>query len=596
MNWQAQALLNRLSLLSNSRVVDTIGQLKAIDSTKHSRVFVTGYYAAGDGGGGEYWFDTSDTSSLDDGGTVILAADGARWKLIYTGMLSVRQFGARGDNLTDDKPAFQACHDAMPADGGTIWVPNGVYKMGSAFRVTKRGVILRGASKHAAYIIPATTYSDTAPVYVLAFSCEIEGLCIYSPSGSAGYGVHVRGAGDAYIHDNVILNGGTGATGYGICLTDKNEAGTFVPGSYRHRITGNQIGIVTGKSFQRGISTGPDCTSAGMNACLISENWIISDEPVLLAYGGGNRSECNLYQSATGGNSGSRPFSGGVGKGLQFGGELHSVGDYFERFAFDFYPTHSAAVYTINGHTSDASNEIFPQAGYALPSLCETGDGVSAERLDWQVAVSVTANGQTIPTNRRLTRVQGNGAKYTGILLSTSGAKAGQLLTVHNESWPLQFDSTATQDLSAWGSQLILGQQGVAMADGLLPQAASATFMFTESGAWRLISVSAYSGRWGGSRVYSFSGNGETLPTNDPFIQISGGGAARTGALLASGKTHGQELVLFANSWAVSFAAGAAVWGAAGAPTMGNAAGQVVTLRMVYTASGWVEVSRTVRP
>ena len=64
------------------RTVSTIAALRAVASTGRSRVMVAGYYAPGDGGGGLYWLDTSDTTSADNGISVIVGSDASRWKLI----------------------------------------------------------------------------------------------------------------------------------------------------------------------------------------------------------------------------------------------------------------------------------------------------------------------------------------------------------------------------------------------------------------------------------------------------------------------------------------------------------------------------------
>jgi len=53
-----------------------------------------GYYTAGDGGAASYWLDVADTSSPDDGGSVIVSADGGRWKLQpVNGEVNTKQFG-----------------------------------------------------------------------------------------------------------------------------------------------------------------------------------------------------------------------------------------------------------------------------------------------------------------------------------------------------------------------------------------------------------------------------------------------------------------------------------------------------------------------
>lgn len=109
------------------RVVDSIASLRALDSSKHKRAFVAGYYAPGDFGGGAYYCDSTDTTSADNGGTVIVGADGARWKLIYQGVLRVRQFGAKGDGATDDTAAIQATINAFNAKGGKILFDPGSY-------------------------------------------------------------------------------------------------------------------------------------------------------------------------------------------------------------------------------------------------------------------------------------------------------------------------------------------------------------------------------------------------------------------------------------------------------------------------------------
>ena len=84
--------------------------------------------AAGDGGGGAYYYDSSDTTSADNGGTIIVAGDGARWKLANVLHLSVKQFGAKGDGVTNDTAAFIAAANAVDAlGGGRVWIPPGAY-------------------------------------------------------------------------------------------------------------------------------------------------------------------------------------------------------------------------------------------------------------------------------------------------------------------------------------------------------------------------------------------------------------------------------------------------------------------------------------
>ncbi|QGR60432.1 hypothetical protein FOC27_09455 [Burkholderia multivorans] len=103
------------------RTVDSIAALRQLDKSRYDRVIVVGYYAPGDGGGGIYVHDATDNSSDDNGGTIIKAADGGRWKLSQTSPVSVRQFGAKGDGAFNDTAAFKAALSAVD----TLFVPAG---------------------------------------------------------------------------------------------------------------------------------------------------------------------------------------------------------------------------------------------------------------------------------------------------------------------------------------------------------------------------------------------------------------------------------------------------------------------------------------
>lgn len=112
------------------RVVSSIVALRALPKDGSKNACVTDYYAAGDGGGGFYYYDAADTTSADNGGTIIVATDGGRWKLTHNGEVSVKQFGAKGDGVTDDTAAFAAAHKHVQTTGGTIYVPSGTYIVG----------------------------------------------------------------------------------------------------------------------------------------------------------------------------------------------------------------------------------------------------------------------------------------------------------------------------------------------------------------------------------------------------------------------------------------------------------------------------------
>lgn len=118
-----------------SRTVDSIAGLRALSAGRNQRASVLGYYAKGDGGGGEYFADTSDVSSPDNGGTIIVGYDGVRWKLIYNQWLSLRQFGAKGDNVTDDGAAIDHWMTACLTTSTNGWIPVGNFWRSSRMAV-----------------------------------------------------------------------------------------------------------------------------------------------------------------------------------------------------------------------------------------------------------------------------------------------------------------------------------------------------------------------------------------------------------------------------------------------------------------------------
>lgn len=91
-----------------NRTVDSISALRLLSSARNQRAWVLGYYAKADGGGGAYYVDTTDTTSADNGGNIIVANDGARWKLATTEPLLIRQFGGKGDGVADDTASAKA--------------------------------------------------------------------------------------------------------------------------------------------------------------------------------------------------------------------------------------------------------------------------------------------------------------------------------------------------------------------------------------------------------------------------------------------------------------------------------------------------------
>ncbi len=109
--------------------VNNVTALLALSKVATQYAVTMGYYTPGDGGGAIYYLDAADTTSVSNGGTIQVAADGGRWKIQYQKELNVKWFGARGNNVNDDWAKIQAAVNVaqtIPA-GGAVYFPIGQY-------------------------------------------------------------------------------------------------------------------------------------------------------------------------------------------------------------------------------------------------------------------------------------------------------------------------------------------------------------------------------------------------------------------------------------------------------------------------------------
>lgn len=184
-----------------NRVVDSIAALRALSHSTYTRVFVTGYYTAHDGGGGAYQYDPNDTTSADNGGTVIVAADGGRWKLQLTGPVSAKQFGARGNGTAgqnvgnDDTTALQNWLSALsPTLSG--YLSAGVYNTSATLTRVASSISINtdGAANTIINWIGAAGATD------LMTLGDGTTICAFWRVGGLGFESAVRMTGGAALH------------------------------------------------------------------------------------------------------------------------------------------------------------------------------------------------------------------------------------------------------------------------------------------------------------------------------------------------------------------------------------------------------------
>jgi hypothetical protein len=190
-------------------------------------VFVLGYYADGDGGGGTFRWDGSSTTT-DDGGLVIapysnkptcttLQTSAGRWRRVYSGPLNVRWFGAKGDLSQNDQPAFAAALAAIP-NGGTVFVPTGRYLInspiivsapsivvdGSTIPVVRSGVRIIGEGQSSEIHADYTSVQESIITLLGCYRCRVENLYLTGVTS----GAHRTNCTDA-----IYINANQGNTG-----------------------------------------------------------------------------------------------------------------------------------------------------------------------------------------------------------------------------------------------------------------------------------------------------------------------------------------------------------------------------------------------
>lgn len=247
-----------------SAQASNIAGLKAIVGTSGASALVQGYYTAGDGGGGLYFWNATSTAT-DNGGTIIQATgvSTGRWILESWGArISVRQFGAKGDNATDDSAAFQAFVNAV--DYGIV--TDGTYLINNSNGVTFNSAI---DLSHTEGSTITSTNNQSQYIYVIqANNVTLSGANFVGsqmlPIGP-GFGANITVTVTAGSLDNTyppqILTGGSGY------VADNSTPN----GTLTYNVTENAHGTVAGTggviqfTVTSGVITAGTITAGGAN-------------------------------------------------------------------------------------------------------------------------------------------------------------------------------------------------------------------------------------------------------------------------------------------------------------------------------------------
>lgn len=148
-----------------SPIYTTIGSLQASTRTAATNavLYVRGYTAPNDGGQGHFLYRASDTTTADNGGTIIVDAIGNRWyRDTQSGPYSAKWFGAKGDSTTPDSTTLNlAISGLVAAGGGQLYIPTGFYILDAPLQVkpTFQPISFVGDGRYATQLVPVSGVS-----------------------------------------------------------------------------------------------------------------------------------------------------------------------------------------------------------------------------------------------------------------------------------------------------------------------------------------------------------------------------------------------------------------------------------------------------
>ncbi|HDL4425245.1 TPA: phage tail protein, partial [Mannheimia haemolytica] len=119
----------------------SVAELRTIRPTEHGqRILVDAYYEDGTTGGGEFVADLQDLVTPDDGGVCfVVNNNGGRWKRVDLSHLTLFDFGAVGDGVTNDESAFV---NAMRYS--QFFIENGTFRINNAVNSVRDNVQILG--------------------------------------------------------------------------------------------------------------------------------------------------------------------------------------------------------------------------------------------------------------------------------------------------------------------------------------------------------------------------------------------------------------------------------------------------------------------
>lgn len=129
--FQGKISVNEYHDIFVANIVDTDQTVSTVDALKNTNLSVgqtvttRGYNAEGDGGSASYTIESKTTQDIDDGKYIELN-NGNVARLMHNGIVSLKQYGAKGNGVDDDSTPTKNAVKYL-ANNETLYVPEGDY-------------------------------------------------------------------------------------------------------------------------------------------------------------------------------------------------------------------------------------------------------------------------------------------------------------------------------------------------------------------------------------------------------------------------------------------------------------------------------------
>ena len=194
-----------VSKVAAANTLANITALRASALATPTLVALTNNWNAGDGGG-EFRYDSTDTTTADNSGTVIVDALSRRWKRQFDGVYRSNYFDIKFDGSTDDTAALHLLRDAAPVNGNVYLTGVGTTVVNN-FLLNKAGQI---------WCAPKVTFKQKNGGTGASIRCQADGVWLQNftcngnraGTGAGGGGISVE-ANDVRISDLYMYETGT---------------------------------------------------------------------------------------------------------------------------------------------------------------------------------------------------------------------------------------------------------------------------------------------------------------------------------------------------------------------------------------------------